>query len=362
MNKPSPFRNPRLDKEQAGQWLARLDRGLSNEEQESFKEWLRDPPRREILLRLARDWDSMSVVAELAELFPLREAEGSDWRFLGRAAVVLVAAAVAALAIYWRPSFGPALSADVAAQPAQRNPAAKADFNAVYSTRVGERRTIELPDHSRIQLNTNTELQVQLSNNARRLTMSRGEAMFEVAKDPGRVFTVRASGYEFKAVGTAFDVRSDSPSEVQLTVTEGRVRVHQGVPIAASAPASHGVASEVFEDATDVEVEANRGVSIAERSERIDALTPEQVAVATAWQRGVLIFKETPLAQVVNELARYSTKRFVMADPELGRIPVSGYFQVGDTDTLIAALQQNVGISISPKGGYLVLSSAPQKQ
>ena len=101
----------------------------------------RSAPPREILLRLARDWDSMSVVAELAELSSLREAEGSDWRFLGRAAVVLVAAAVAApgnlLAL---PLSEPALSADVAAQPAQRNPAAKADFNAVYSTRVGERR------------------------------------------------------------------------------------------------------------------------------------------------------------------------------------------------------------------------------
>jgi len=357
----TPLRHRRSDKEEAGQWLAQIDRGLSRNEHEALKAWLRDPQRREMLFGLAQHWDDMSVVAELADLFPLREAEGATRLSMGRAAAVAIfALALGGPALYWQHSrTAPTLSAQAPVQP---HNAHQPTFRAQYSTPIGERRSIELPDHSRIQLNTNTELQVALSDNARLLTMSRGEAMFEVAKDPTRVFTVRVAGYEFKAVGTAFNIRADSPGEVQLTVTEGRVRVHQDAPVDARSDSAPDTAPTVFEGATDVEVEANKAVSIAERSERIDALTPDQVADATSWQHGVIVFKATPLGEVVNELARYSTQRFVIAKPELASIPVSGYFEVGDLESLSAALQQNVGIKITKVNGYLLLSSAPQNE
>ena len=355
MSKLTNFRRSGLDKEEAGQWIARIDRGLSRAEQEEFTEWMRHPRRRDVLLRLAEDWDSMGVVAELAELFPLREAGDRQWLLIGRAAaVLLVVVALAGMMFYWRPRGGsvPPMSATQSASRAA-TPAA-AGFRTVYATAIGERRAVELPDHSRLQLNTNTEVQVQFSANARLLTMSRGEAMFEVAKDPARVFTVRVAGYEFKAVGTAFDIRADSPNGLQLTVTEGRVRVHQGK--------AQDDAPTVFEDTTDVVVEANKAVSIAQRSERIDALTAEQVAAAVAWQHGALIFKATPLAQVVNEFARYSTERFVIADPKLANTPVSGYFEVADIDALAAALEQNVHVTVTKHNGYLSLSRSDQHQ
>jgi len=361
--KSTTFRIARLDKEEAGQWIARIDRGLTASEREGLSDWMRDPGRRDILLRLARDWDSMSVVTELAELFPLRESEGSSWPFAVRAAAAfVVAAAVASLAIFWRPHSAMTPTTRLAANTPQPGAPRNFAYSATYSTRIGERRTIELPDHSRIQLNTNSELAVAFSDDSRRLSLNRGEAMFEVAKDPNRVFSVHASGYEFKAIGTAFDIRADSPTGIQLTVTEGRVRVHQSAPADIQGGASQPAAPAVFEVATDVVVEANKAVLIARRSERIDVLTPGQVAAATAWQHGVVVFKATPLSEAVAELARYSPERFVIADPELGRMPVSGYFQVGDTDTLVAALQQNAGVTVTHENGYLLLSSSPHGQ
>ena len=81
------FPNNRRDKEEAGQWLARVDRGLTQAEHVELSEWLREPRHREALFRLARDWDSMAVLEELAELFPLSPDEGVSWRFAGRVAV-----------------------------------------------------------------------------------------------------------------------------------------------------------------------------------------------------------------------------------------------------------------------------------
>jgi transmembrane sensor len=106
-----------------------------------------------------------------------------------------------------------------------------------------------------------------------------------------------------------------------------------------------------------VEIDANKALSIGGRTRHIDALTPDQVAAATAWQHGAIVFEATPLAQVINELERYSTERFVIAKPALARIPVTGYFEFADIDSLAAALQQNVGIRITRQDGYLFLSS-----
>lgn len=355
---PFPNPNSRLEKEEAGQWLARLDRGLSPAEHAQLGEWLREPRRRQILFQLARNWDSMAVLEQLAERFPLPENQGFFLRFAGAAAVLLLAVGAAATLFYVRAHQPSSAPVRVAASP-HREAIRHDRFSAEYSTPVGQHRVVELPDHTQIQLNTDTQLRVEYSATARTVSMTRGEAMFEVAKDAVRPFTVRFAGYDFKAVGTAFNVRADSHGCLRLTVTEGRVRVHRTPPAELEdKPAPPTVLSE----ATDILVEANKAVSIGPRSERIDSLSPDQVAATTAWQHGVIVFKATPLAQVVEELARYSTVRFVISEPKLARLPVSGYFEVGDIDSLSAALEQNVGIKIIKQDGYLLLSSPNDSQ
>jgi transmembrane sensor len=348
-----PFPNNRLEKEEAGQWLARVDRGLTPDEQDALSEWLREPRRREMLFRLARDWDSMAVLEELAALFPLPAEMGLSGWHAGRIAAALLLVGIIAGGLFYIGAHG--RTPQVAA--AQRNPASPdTSFAADYSTSVGQRLTVKLPDHSEVRLNTNTQLHVEYSVTARLLTMSQGEAIYEVAKDPSRVFTVRTAGFDFNALGTVFNVRADRQDSLRLTVTEGRVQVHRTPPTEIAPGVAHNVPPTAVSDATDVVVEANNAVSIGSHSERIDVLTPDQVADATAWQRGVISFEATPLEQVISELARYSTVRFVISDPKVARLRVSGYFEVDDTDNLVAALEQDVGIKITKHNGYLLLS------
>lgn len=364
MSKLLPFPNRRREKEEASQWLARIDRGLTRAEQDALGKWLRDPRRREALFCLARDWDSMAVVEELAELFPLPKNEGVSRRFFVpvAAALVLIISVIAAL-VYIGP-YGRGVPSSSGTVSLRTSAGGQASFTADYVTPIAQHRALELPDHSTIELNTNTQLHAEYSATARLVTLSHGEAIFKVAKDPNRVFTVRAGGYDFKAVGTAFDICSDNPCGLRVTVTQGRVRVHRTPPTQPGGdPRFAGRApSMAISDSTDVLVEANKSVSIGARSERIDVLTPEEVADATAWQHGVLIFKKAPLAQVVEELARYSTVRMVISDPNVARLPVSGYFEVGDIDSLAAALEQNVGIKITKHDGYLLLSPSRAAQ
>jgi transmembrane sensor len=347
---------------QAATWIARLDRGLRGREREQLRKWLSEDPRNHAaFIETARLWDHLDVLAELAELFPLHEDEvAGRWTSAGRAAVaasVLLGLATALFAFHYVTEHRaiPAAPATLAAHPVAATP--DTPFAATYSTAIGEQRTVSLPDHSTIQLNTNTVLSVEYTRTARLLHMTRGEANFQVAKDPARLFTVRVAGFDFNAVGTAFNIRADSAQRARLTVTQGRVRVNRTQPAAAEPGAQDAATPQPGDIA---EVEANKEVVVDVSGERIAALAPAQVQAATAWQHGMVAFEATPLDRVIAELGRYSTTRFVLKDAELAHIPVSGYFKIDDTTALVAALEHNFNIDVQASNNVMVLSNRPQ--
>lgn len=328
---------------EAGQWLARIDRGLNESERLELQNWMRDPRCAEALESLAKAWDSLDMVEELAELFPLnrfddRHRYAARWAIAG---ALLATVASVALLLHTRPwRSATSASSPVAALSTTGVPA----FNQDFTTDIGDQRVVELPDHSRIHLNTRTQIQVRYSAAQRLIIMSGGEAMFAVAKEPGRVFTVRVGGVDFNAIGTAFNIRADVPGQVKLTVTEGRVSVHS---LDGAGSASTQVA--------DVLIEANRSVTLSGGGKTIASLSAGDMATATAWQHGVVTFEKVPLGHVVTELSRYSRTPFVVADRDLAGVAVTGYFNVEDIDSLVTALEQNVGVQVVKSNDQFIL-------
>lgn len=93
-----------------------------------------------------------------------------------------------------------------------------------YETSLGQQTLFTLDDGSVVHLNTQSVLTVRMTDSSRNLELTRGEAMFEVAKDPTRPFRVTSGGVLVEAIGTRFNVyrRDDG---VQVTVVEGEVKV-----------------------------------------------------------------------------------------------------------------------------------------
>ena len=89
----------------------------------------------------------------------------------------------------------------------------------------------ELPDGSVLTLAPRTDIAIDFSGSARRLTLSQGEAYFKVHPDKSKPFVVRTGELTVTAVGTAFDVRSVS-GRIIVTVQEGTVDIaavrHEG--------------------------------------------------------------------------------------------------------------------------------------
>src|SRR5690349_16119807 len=212
------FASPHRVDEQAAEWIARLDAGITHEETAELREWLSaHPSHPEALARMAALWDDMAMMKELSALFPL---PGSKSRSgLQRWAAPVVATcgvvALAVAAIMW---FDGSPSVSLGERTVLDR------YHGHYETRIGEQSTAMLPDGSSIALNTNSAVDVSYSNTERRIVMNRGEALYEVMKDPSRPFNVYANGHIVQAVGTAFDVHL-KPKQVEVTVTKGTVKV-----------------------------------------------------------------------------------------------------------------------------------------
>lgn len=70
-NKIYPFLNGGHVYDEASEWIAKLDRGLTEKEKNDFQNWiLNSTENRKTLFSMARIWDKMDALSCLSEIFP----------------------------------------------------------------------------------------------------------------------------------------------------------------------------------------------------------------------------------------------------------------------------------------------------
>lgn len=332
--------------DEAAQWVWRLDdENVSPATVAAYRQWLKADPRHEKAIKdFAEIWgrlDALAVLKHDDKLKTVRRGVDEDelqrrvpiplrWARYGAVAVSLCAAVLATLIFV-----GPR-DASLDARDAVQS----------YATAVGQQRTIELADGSIVEINTNTIVDVDYSKRNRLVRLRKGEAHFEVAKNPQRPFIVEAGDKTVRAVGTVFNiyVAPDAPAEV--LVTEGKVAVAKRA--AATEPAK---AAEIL--------------LVAGESLKAERLDPQAVAVVTkkeieralAWRKGMLVFEGEPLEKVVAELSRYTEVRFVIVDDAIRARPVGGYFRTDDVDSILSVLEQGLSISVERRDDRVILLS-----
>ncbi len=249
------------------------------------------------------DWLGEFDPPELAERQPPR------WHYWAVAATVLLMIA-GSLSWFIRPV-------------ADRNPVQH------FVTGPGERRVVRLADGSAITIAPGSRVDIAYAPGERRIVLGTGEALFDVAHDTARPFIVATPHGEVRAVGTSFDV-AIAAHEAEVTVVEGVVR------IALRADATGPAGGEPIEKL------ARKGERVAFGvSRRGDESTGfirqgqnEDVAGATAWTRGKLVFRGEPLREVIAKINLYTPGRIVLTDPAAGSIPVYGVIDQGDTGAI----------------------------
>jgi transmembrane sensor len=348
------FPDARRAREQAALWLTRLDRGLAADERTELRQWLNEITNHRALVEMARLWRGMDVMAVLAELFPLstsRLNRPPARSFHSMALSAAAAASIVALLTVFMAGQSPMTLFAPKAKP-------MAVANEGYVTGIGETRVVHPGDGSTMTMNTNSAMVVIYSPPARDVYLLRGKASFSIARDAARPFYLHAGKRVLEATGADFNVRLVTPERVELTVSDGRVKV---VPVADAVynPAAARVAPIARRESLVYEQEVAIVQPQDETVRRLDAV---ELDARLAWQRGMLAFQGEPLEQALAEAARYANTEFILSDEALHRVHLTGYFRTGDVDGLLTSLRMNHGIDSRREGpNRVILTAAPAR-
>lgn len=200
-----------------------------------------------------------------------------------------------------------------------------------YATSIGEQETVTLEDGSRLVLNTASEARVRFSGRERRVELVAGQALFDVRRE-ARPFVVAAGLAETRAIGTRFEVYLAGSENLNVTLLKGLVSVSDEEGSVLLSPGE--------------QLRVQDGVRTVARVE---------TARAEAWTRGMAVFTDTPLAEAVAELNRYSEVQ-LRVDGAIGNERISGSFRAGDQDGFVAALEALLPVVAERRDGEILLS------
>lgn len=195
-----------------------------------------------------------------------------------------------------------------------------------YQTGLGEHREVYLSDGSRVQLNTDTQLNFARRLHSREAQLVKGEALFAVTHQVNIPFEVASLSTRVRVLGTTFNVRQWEEGNV-VTVLEGRVQVTPG------------------KDADSLQITPGQQLR-TRRGEFVGGVMDVDAAQALSWRDGRLVFSGETLAQAVAELQRYRSGPIRIHDSKVGALRISGSFSLSKPDELLHLLPELFALNL----------------
>ncbi|MFK0312003.1 FecR family protein [Pseudomonas sp. NPDC090233] len=212
-------------------------------------------------------------------------------------------------------------------------------LQADYRTAQGETRDVTLADGSVVQMDSDTAIAVDYSGNHRNVKLLAGQAFFEVTPDKTKPFHVRVDDVQVTVTGTAFNVEL-RPGRMGVDVQHGSVRVEDTAKAQVLAAA----------------LTAGQKLRYVQGQAQVLPFQPSQAA---AWRQGQLIADETPVAELVAELARYLPGKVLLRDDALGVKRVSGVYDLRKPEAALRAVVRPHGGQVESYGPWLWVLSRP---
>jgi ferric-dicitrate binding protein FerR (iron transport regulator) len=204
-----------------------------------------------------------------------------------------------------------------------------------YTTAPGQQLVVSLPDGSRAHLAPQSNLRVasDFGQTTRTITLV-GEALFTVSSAKAEPFIVRAGTVTTRVLGTTFGVRRyPHDSTTQIVVTSGRVAT-QG----RSAPTTlvAGTVARVSDS----------------------TVTTQRISdpnAYTAWTRGMLVFKDTPVPEALSAVERWLGYRFRLADTTLTTEYITAVFNTATPNETLTDLADLLDVTMSVRDHVITL-------
>jgi len=313
--------------DEALDWVVRLRTGEPTKaDVEALQQWrARSAAHEQAFRRAAQIFrHAGTAAAELANeqaSEAVRVNRRSDRRVFVRRAVLggAVAAAAAGYMIV-RPPFGlwPPLQ----------------ELSADYRTKKGEQRTVSVLSGVSLELSTQTSIVLRSAPDQTKIELISGEAAVTTKRPSADPLVMLAGSGQITASDAHFDARC-LDGTVSVTCLDGTVDVEHG---------GHSV-------------QLHQAEQVSYSPQGIGTTRAVDVAQVTAWQSGLLIFRDRPLSSVVDEVNRYRSGKIIIFNTDLKRRLVNGTFQINKLDNFVAQVQQLFGVQATSLPGGVVLLS-----
>jgi transmembrane sensor len=308
-------------KDQAVAWFLRLQSDhVSAKERHEFLHWLNENPQhKQAYDKVGHHWEWLEPLKNLhfiarQEALKYQAPRPYYRRITTYAAAALIVCAVG-LSVYWQQ--------------------VGLIFPKTYQVAIGERQAIQLADGTRMDLNTDSAVKVQITPWRRDVELLRGEVYFQVAHDNKRPFQVKAGRGLIQDIGTAFEVYRQ-PGKTLVAVQEGIV----------------DVATKERRRLT-----ANQQLAYTDNGEFL-SLEQQAIDSLTAWRHGQLVFNARRLDDALAEIARYHSKQIRLEDNTLAALRISGAFPSARLDSMLNAVTRILPVCIVQHGEAIVIRRA----
>lgn len=202
----------------------------------------------------------------------------------------------------------------------------------VIETGKGERRTVDIAQGVRVELNTDTRIFYWAG--ADRLTLDRGEAVVSVAHAGDRRLSATVGDTRVLASRARFQLR-DADIGTRVLCLDGAIAI-------ATEGRTYALAK-------------GHSLAVADGSVRLDTPAPPVAEAETAWRRGLLVFNDRPAGEVVAELNRYRAGRVFLPD-DRADIRISGVIHLDRADLAVDHIARSLNMKvIKLPGGVAIL-------
>ena len=207
------------------------------------------------------------------------------------------------------------------------------------ATQKGERRKFILPDNSIVWLNESSQVEYEkeFTGQKNRLVKLRGEAFFEVTKNPEKRFVVEAGTTKTQVYGTSFNVRAVANEDLQVALLEGKV---------------------TFSDLHDDWAEVLKPGELAYMKR--NGLHGKQVFTDTNfmfWKNHALHFSNQSVRDVLAVVGRNYHVRFILTDPAVASQQITTTVKGDSVQQVIDVLQVLLDVHISKQGDAYIVKS-----
>lgn len=202
----------------------------------------------------------------------------------------------------------------------------------------GARYELTLADGTKVWMNAASELTYPtvFNTNERRVQL-KGEAFFDVTKNPDQPFIVEAQGNEISVLGTSFNILAyDNDPNFQATLVSGKVNLKT-------------------ENGESVSLEPGQLAEVSQTSHEIK-LKEVDTRLYTSWRDDVLYFKDIEMVVLMNKLERWYGIDIQIMNPEKEKIRFSGAMEnQKDLDFILHLIAQTTSIKIEKQEDKILI-------